>query len=155
MVTDTAKAEPVFPRRIFVAAGLSAVLAGGIAWSGLIGATSRPETQSFQFSRGVSFAAGEEARLRSFLSKATLDDRYVVRILGHSGNAGDEAANLQLSQNRADVAQDIALALGLEAAQLSAIGLGGAAPLPKADDETDRAHQSRLARVEVTLQMRR
>ena len=40
-------------------------------------------------------------------------------------------------------------------AQLTVTGVGGAAPLPKRAGESDRAHQSRLARVDVSVQMRR
>lgn len=146
---------PVFPRRAFVAAGISAILAAGVVAVGLPGLATKPKTQVFQFSRGTNFVQGHEEALRGFLAPALQDDRIAVVILGHTGSQGDADANQDLSDQRADVAREMALRLGIPAAQIHATGLGGSAPLAKGDDETDRAHQARLARVDVTLQVRR
>lgn len=146
---------PVLPRRAFVAAGLSALVAAGILTLGILGQVSAPKTESFRFSRSTTFAAGEESRLRGFLTRALSDDRMVVVIVGHTGDAGDEEANLALSTQRAEVAARIAAELGLSTEQLTITGVGGASPLPKQDAESDRAHQSRLSRVDVFVQLRR
>ncbi|MEO1611379.1 MAG: OmpA family protein [Pseudomonadota bacterium] len=146
---------PVLPRRAFVAAGLSAVLAGSLVGLGWIGGASRIETGVFQFSRGLSFAAGEEDRLRALLARALTDERIHVTILGHTGDAGDAAANLALSEERAALAAAMAAELGVSPERVLARGLGGASPLARESGESDRAYQARLARVEASLQMRR
>ncbi|MEM8803590.1 MAG: OmpA family protein [Pseudomonadota bacterium] len=134
---------------------MSAVLAGSAVALGILGGASQVQTGSFQFSRGLSFANGDEARLRGLLAGAVADERIHVTIVGHTGSAGDDAANLELSEERADLAQTMAVTLGIPASRITARGVGGAAPLAKEDGESDRAYQSRLARVEVSLQMRR
>lgn len=145
----------MFPRRAFVAAVLSAAVAGGAVGLVSLGAVSGPATDSFRFSRGTAFASGEEARARGLLAQALKDDRTHLAIVGHTGSAGDPAANLALSQDRAEALAAIARDLGVPAAQLSVTGVGGGAPLAQNEGESDRAFQSRLARVDVTLQVRR
>lgn len=145
----------VMPRRAFFAAALSAITAGGAVGLAMWGGVDAPATESFQFSRGVLFQAGEAERLQAYLAKATLDDRIDVTIIGHSGTAGDATANTELSQNRADIALEAAATLGIGRGRLTAIGLGGASPLAQESGESDRAWQARLARVEVSMQVRR
>lgn len=138
-----------------VAALLSAGAAAGAVGLAGLGWISAPHSEAFQFSRGVSFASGEESRLRGFLSEALKDDRLRVAIVGHSGVSGDAAANLALSQQRADQVVAIATEMGVSADQITATGVGGAAPLAQQSGEAERAYQARLARVEVTLQLRK
>ncbi len=146
---------PLFPRRAFLAAGLSAVFAGSAVGLAILGGASKVEAQTFQFSRGLALVNGEDARLRGFLSNALADERIHVTILGHTGGTGDAGANLSLSEERAAFAQAMAQEVGVPADRITATGLGGTSPLAKEDGETDRAYQSRLARVEVSLQMRK
>lgn len=158
MVENTAPRAaptPVFPRRTFMAAGLSALAAGGAVGLGVFGGQTRVQSGLFQFSRGVAFAAGQEAALRAFLAPAVVDDRVTVVISGHTGDAGDATANLALSQDRADAVQTIAVELGITPDRLIVNAYGGAAPLPQDNDESDRVYQARLARVEVSLQVRK
>ncbi|MEM6276530.1 MAG: OmpA family protein [Pseudomonadota bacterium] len=143
------------PRRAFVAAALSAVCAGGAVALAIFGAVDAPETQSFQFSRGTTLQPGEAERLEAMLSAAALDDRIVVTIIGHSGTTGDSGANDELSFQRATVVVEAAAALSIARGRLTAIGLGGAQPLAQNEGEGDRAYQARLARVDVSLQVRR
>lgn len=146
---------PLIPRRAFFAAGLSAVMAGSAVSLAVLGGMSDVEASSFQFSRGTSLAAGEEARLQGLLAQALPDERIHVTVLGHSGDAGDAAANLALSEERALLVHSAAKAMGIGNDRITARGVGGATPLPKVDGESDRAYQSRLARVEVSLQLRK
>lgn len=147
--------SPVLPRRAFVVAGLSAVTAGSFVTLGMVGGFSRIEQDSFQFTRGLSFAPREEDRLRGFLSGALADERIQVTVLAHTGNAGDGAANLKLSEDRATLVRTMAEDMGIEQERIAANGIGGASLLDRIDGESDRAYQLRLARVEVSLQMRR
>ncbi len=146
---------PVIPRRAFVAAALSALAAGGAVTLGMLGGLSSVQSDVFQFSRGTSFVTGEEARLRGLLAEALPDERVHVTIVGHTGDAGDASANLALSEERAARAVSIAQSLGIPGDRITATGVGGDAPLAQANGESDRAFQSRLARVEISLQVRR
>lgn len=154
-MTAAKSKAPALPRRAVIAAGFSAVLAGSVISLGIIGGMSSPQTDRFQFSRGVSFATGEQERLRGLLSQALIDDRIHVTVLGHTGDVGDSAANLALSEERAALVQSMAEDLGLARDRITSRGMGGGAPLAQLDGESDRAYQARLARVEVTLQLRR
>ena len=147
--------QALLPRRAFLAAGMSAVLAGAATSLAVFGGLSETDGDSFQFSRGLSLANGEGERLRGFLSGALADERIHVTILGHTGDAGDASANVTLSEARAELARQMAVDLGLPTDRITARGIGGASPLPKEDGESDRAYHSRLARVEVSLQLRR
>ncbi|MDJ1006405.1 MAG: OmpA family protein [Paracoccaceae bacterium] len=150
-----AEREPPPPRRIFVAGLLAALLAGGTTALVSFGAVTAPDTETFRFSRGTVLAAGEEARLRGALAAAVADDRITVTVTGHSGTLGEAAANLALSEDRAERVRTIALDMGLAADRITASGVGGGAPLPREAGQSERAHEASLARVEVTLQRRR
>ncbi|MEO0484506.1 MAG: OmpA family protein [Pseudomonadota bacterium] len=143
------------PRRVFLAAGLSALVAGSASVLAVLGGFTAVASDSFRFSRGTALASGEEARLRGVLALALPDTRIHVTILGHTGDAGDAAANQALSEDRAAYVAAIAEEMGIEPDRITATGIGGGAPLSQDSGETDRAHQARLARVEVTLQQRR
>jgi outer membrane protein OmpA-like peptidoglycan-associated protein len=146
---------PKPPRRLILASLLAAGIAGVAVLLGGMGYVTAPKTESFRFARSTVFADGEEDQLRRFLLAAVQDDRVKVVIVGHSGTAGDAEANQQLSLSRAVVAEQIAVGLGIPPDNVSAVGLGGAAPLDQADGVGERAWQAQLARVDVTLQVRR
>lgn len=145
----------MFPRRAFVAAVFSGATAASILALALYGGLTAPLSAQFGFSRGVSWAALESERLRGFLATALEDERIHVTILGHSGNTGEAEANLELSVARAELAGTIAQDLGISRERLTVQGLGGGRPLPRTEGESERAYQSRLSRVEVTLQLRK
>jgi outer membrane protein OmpA-like peptidoglycan-associated protein/ABC-type taurine transport system substrate-binding protein len=76
--------------------------------------------------------------------------RVVVR--GHTGTAGDADENMRLSQERAAaVARYLEVTHTIDPNRLLAVGLGGEAPLPRQPEETWRAWQYRLPRVELVL----
>ena len=146
---------PMLPRRAFLAATLSAITvgaAGALAWIGGLGA---PQTESYRFSRGTNLAEGELARMRGHLARAVQDTRFDVVIVGHTGDQGDGAANLALSTERAEVAAAEARQLGLEDSRLTIIGAGGGSPMARGPDQSERAYQASLARVEITLRPQR
>lgn len=151
----TSKTSLFLPRRAFLAAALSAVFAGSAVTLAQLGGLSTVQSETFRFSRGVSLASGEEDRLRDLLTRALQDARLHVTIIAHTGSTGDATANQTLSEERADVGQSIALDMGIAPDQITALGVGGASPAAKQEGESDRAHQSRLARMEISLQMRR
>lgn len=143
------------PRRAFLAAGLSAITAAAAVALVTWGALDAPQTETFTFSRGVNLVSGEDMRLRAHLIQAVADDRLRVIITGHTGSAGDPAANLELSEDRARLVADIARELGIADSHITSAGLGGGAPLPRQTSQSDRAYQGTLARVDVTFHVLR
>ena len=149
------QSAPGLPRRAVLGAVLVALSLGGAAALGIAGAALSPASEDYFFSRGTSFAKGEEARLKAKLSELAADDRIILRITGHSGTQGDESANLDLSEQRAEAARNVAHAAGFPAERVDWVGgVGGGAPLPKEDGESDRAYQAGLARVTLDWQVR-
>jgi len=146
---------PKPPRRLFLASIVAAIAAGGATALATFGAVTAPETETFQFARGTSFATGEADRLDGYLTAAMQDDRIAVVIVGHSGTQGDATANQALSVSRAEIAAEKAVALGIPRDRITARGVGGGAPLAKDPAQSDRAYEAQLARVDVTLQVRR
>lgn len=153
--TMTDDTSPGLPRRLVLAGLGAAVLAGGSVALATLGQVTAPGTDSFRFARGTAFAAGEEDRLRAFLLQAARDERIHVVATGHSGTTGDPEANRALSVARADMARAIAVEMGIGPERIASAGVGGAAPFAQPQDVTDRAWQAQLARVDVSLQVRR
>lgn len=152
MTAGQTETPPTLPRRVLLAGGLSACVAGAAVGLAIIGARSFPYVEVFQFSRGTTLASGEDARIKAVLAQALQDERISVLIVGHTGVAGDPKANLILSKDRAELIAGLARDMGLPAQRISAVDVGGGNPLRKQPEESDRAHQSRLARVEISLQ---
>lgn len=76
--------------------------------------------------------------------------RIVVK--GHTGLRGSAEENVKLSQERADsVGRYLQVTYGLDPNRLRVLGYGAAKPLPRAPDESDRAYDYRLPRVELAL----
>lgn len=155
MPETTNDISPRIPRRTLLAGMCSACVAGGAVYLATLGQVTAPDMQIFRFVRGVSLATGEEQRLRAYLLNALRDDRMNVVVVGHSGTSGDAVANQQLSEARAMFAADIAADLGIDSARIAFAGVGGSAPLARPEGITERAWQSELARVEITIQVRR
>jgi len=148
-------ASPGVPRRAILGALLVSASLGAAAALGIAGAALRPAQEDFFFSRGTSFASGEAARLKARAADLAVDDRIILRITGHSGTQGDEAANLALSEERAEAARTIALAAGFPLRRIDWTGgVGGGAPLSRDADQSDRAYQTGLARVTLSWQVR-
>ncbi|MEM7350795.1 MAG: phosphate ABC transporter substrate-binding/OmpA family protein [Acidobacteriota bacterium] len=76
---------------------------------------------------------------------------YRIIIRGHTGPGGDEAANVQLSLERAQaVLQYLKAVHGIAAERLLAEGMGSTRPPRRKPGESPRAYQYRLSRVEFT-----
>ncbi|MGP6085757.1 OmpA family protein [Antarctobacter jejuensis] len=149
------QSAPGLPRRAVIGAVLVALSLGGAAALGIAGAALSPASDDFFFSRGTSFAKGEEARLKAKLAELAADDRITLRITGHSGTQGDDSANLDLSEQRAEAARSVARAAGFPAERVDWVGgVGGGDPLSQKDGESDRAYQAGLARVTLDWQVR-
>lgn len=77
---------------------------------------------------------------------------FRVEIRGHTGLRGDKQANKQLSQDRADsVMRYLQITHDIDSARIRSVGFGGEKPLPKQANESNRAYNYRLPRVELVL----
>jgi len=77
---------------------------------------------------------------------------YRVVIKGHTGLRGDKQENRRLSQQRADAVKNyIEATYHIDGNRIRARGMGSDYPLSKKPDESERAYQYRLPRVEMYL----
>jgi outer membrane protein OmpA-like peptidoglycan-associated protein len=93
---------------------------------------------------------------KSELDKAAENLRHYphfrVVVSGHTGLNGDPEANKALSQERAEaVKRYLMVTYNIDTNRLLALGLGSEKPLPRFPDESDRAYNYRLPRVELNL----
>lgn len=85
-------------------------------------------------------------------SRATVNDLLVilkacptaqVQLAGHTDSTGEPAANVTLSQNRANIVKDILVSNGISADRLSTVGYGQDRPLASNDTEDGKARNRR------------
>lgn len=78
--------------------------------------------------------------------------RFRIIIKGHTGTQGDNQQNLLLSQRRADSVADYLITKhSFGKNRLHSVGMGSSQPLKKQKNESSRAYQRRLLRVELVL----
>jgi outer membrane protein OmpA-like peptidoglycan-associated protein/ABC-type nitrate/sulfonate/bicarbonate transport system substrate-binding protein len=110
----------------------------------------RPIT--FQQSTGMLALAGKlevDAAAQALINNYP---QYRVLIKGHTSRGYDAEADLKLSQERAEaVKKYLEVVHGIDSDRLRALGLGSAEPLPRLPNESERAYQYRLPRVEFVL----
>ena len=117
---------------------------------------SRREARGEVFSlAGEAFASGQAALTGTAASSVQALAAYLqagpsasVRIEGHSDNQGAAAANLALSQRRADVVRDALVAGGVPRAKVQTVGRGQLQPVA---DNASAAGRARNRRVEVII----
>jgi len=85
----------------------------------------------------------------SFLNKAAAAIKMapaglVIEIGGHTDNTGDPAANLSLSQQRADAVRSYLVQQGVPDSQLKAVGYGDSHPIASNDTEEGRFRNRRI-----------
>ena len=98
-------------------------------------------------SGSTSLGGAAKASLRRMA--AALSGKRSIRIEAHTDSQGADAANLALSQQRADAVRQALQAAGLPAARLSAVGKGEADPVTDNGSSEGRA---RNRRVEIIVQ---
>ena len=77
---------------------------------------------------------------------------FRIIVKGHTSTKGDSEANAALSLERAEaVARYLQVTYNVDPNRVRAVGLGGTEPLPKEPDESSRAYDYRLPRVELSL----
>lgn len=89
-----------------------------------------------------------KSELKSLRDKMVLLPDQNITIEGHTDNVGSNAANLSLSQRRADAAKDYVVGLGgVDAGRIATRGYGESRP--KADNSTPEGRQQNR-RIEIT-----
>ncbi len=84
-------------------------------------------------------------RVADVLTRAMSVDRQVrIEIAGHTDDRGDEAANLALSQARAETVWDYLAGQGVAAARLLPVGYGEAQPVAENTTAAGRAQNRRI-----------
>lgn len=77
---------------------------------------------------------------------------FRIIIKGHSTTEGDYQANVDLSQERAEsVARYLGITYSIDLNRMRSIGIGPREPLPRYPNESERAYEYRLRRVEIFL----
>ena len=77
---------------------------------------------------------------------------FRILVKGHTGLRGDLEANIKLSQDRAnEVRGRLIRDFGVDANRIRSQGFGASQPLTQQPDESERAYEYRLPRVEITL----
>jgi outer membrane protein OmpA-like peptidoglycan-associated protein len=77
---------------------------------------------------------------------------FRVIVKGHTGLRGSAEENLKLSQERAEsVGRYLQVTYAVDPNRVRVVGYGSGKPLPRAADESDRAYDYRLPRVELAL----
>jgi outer membrane protein OmpA-like peptidoglycan-associated protein len=72
----------------------------------------------------------------------------VLRIEGHTDNAGDAEMNVELSRQRANAVRDALIQRGISPERISADGFGATRPIA---DNSDEAGRSRNRRIEIRV----
>ena len=90
--------------------------------------------------------AGEDSLI---LLADALHGKAGIRVEAHTDSQGSDAANLALSQKRADAVRGVLIAAGVPAARIHAVGKGETQPVA---DNASAAGRARNRRVEISAQ---
>ncbi len=121
-------------------------------WNGLI-EVGTLKIRPITFQTGTADLSYEgKVELDNAVQSLTHYPNFRIVLKGHTGMRGDAAANQQLARERADaVKRYLVVTHNLSEARLHALGFGSAKPLTRLADESDRAYDYRLPRVELSL----
>lgn len=98
-------------------------------------------------SGGATLAPSANASLRSLFN--AIGAKKTLRVEAHTDNQGPDAANLALSQQRAEAVKRALVAAGIGAARIRAVGKGEASPVV---DNASAEGRARNRRVEIVVE---
>ena len=95
----------------------------------------------------------EKEKLDAAVERLKHYPSFRIMVMGHTSSLGDQAANLALSQERANaVGRYLGVTYSIDENRVKAIGFGGSKPLPRSPDQSESAYQKyMLPRVEIEL----
>jgi ABC-type nitrate/sulfonate/bicarbonate transport system substrate-binding protein len=119
-------------------------------WSGLASVgTLKVDPIPFNSGSGQIEESGMES-IKALVEKLENYPRFRILVEGHSGTRGDRLANVELSLNRASaVKKSLVDQFQVDPNRIRAVGIGPDRPFTQLPDESSRAYQNRLSRVEV------
>ncbi len=113
--------------------------------------------------RPVTFSSGTSlidesglAQIREITDSIRHYPNFRIMVKGHTGMKGDPEENRKLSLIRAQVVKkELEQSYGVDPNRVKAVGIGSGEPVSRQSDESDRAYDNRLKRVELFLLMDR
>lgn len=92
----------------------------------------------------VTLVEGGRASLEEVVDLLQTEPDKKIRVEGHTDSSGDAAANLILSEQRAQAVLEALVSLGVDSERISALGMGEDFPIASNDDEDGRARNRRV-----------
>jgi outer membrane protein OmpA-like peptidoglycan-associated protein/ABC-type taurine transport system substrate-binding protein len=113
--------------------------------------------------RPVTFSSGTSvidesglAQIKEITDSIRHYPNFRILVKGHTGLKGDPEENRKLSLIRAEVVKrELEINYGVDPNRIKATGIGSGEPISRQSDESDRAYDNRLKRVELFLLMER
>ena len=127
---------------------LALIAGGGNAW---LADAERARTYTVDFQRGATPPDAAHGIAEATAAKLASNPDMAAVVVGHTGTLGDPEANRKLAQARAATIAEMIVDQGIATGRVETYAAGGAEPLARGEDESERAYQRRLARVEVRL----
>lgn len=87
---------------------------------------------------------GGQSSLEEVVDLLQTEPDKKIRVEGHTDSRGDAAANLLLSEQRAQAVRDSLINLGVDPGRITAMGMGEDFPIASNDDEEGRARNRRV-----------
>lgn len=116
-----------------------------------LGRSQQPLGLLVPFERGATLSDEAVGTVDHAAGLMTRNPAFRAVVEGHTGTLGDAEANRRLSRQRAEVVERALVEAGIAPDRVRLLAIGAAAPLPRADEETEAAYQRRLGRVVIIL----
>lgn len=92
----------------------------------------------------VQLVEGGRSSLEEVVDLLQTEPDKKIRVEGHTDSRGDAAANLQLSEQRANAVREALISLGVASDRITALGMGENFPISSNEDEDGRARNRRV-----------